>query len=536
MSLIETPSDQHPSRVRAERGGRRTDRQTPVAENRMAAELAEMRELQAISTQLIQEDPTRLHDAILDAAQRLLRSDMATMQLYDKAQDGLTLLTSRGFDPEHIKLFDLVPRPAGTSCGAALRAGARVVIPDIEVSECVVGTAQHEALRLCGIRAAQSTPLVSRTGAVIGMITTHWRTPHTPSERSLQLIDVLARQAADMIDRNSADETAQRLAAIVESSNDAIISKDLNGIIATWNKGAERIFGYTAEEIIGKSVLLLIPEELQHEEPLILGRIRNGERIEHYETVRRRKDGSLFDVSLTVSPVRGADGKIMGASKIARDISHIKRTHTQRELLLREMEHRIKNLFALASGVVSLSVRSATTPKELAQNVNARLNALAQAHALTLTVPSLQKIDRSTMLHELLRTIMAPFDGESDDGKPRIAITGADVPVGADTVANFALLLHEFATNAAKYGALSVPGGTLDIISSQVGDKVLLEWRERGGPRIERAIDREGFGSVLARMAVTGQLGGSIERDWQPEGLCIRLTIDRARLSGKRVP
>jgi two-component sensor histidine kinase len=150
-----------------------------------------------------------------------------------------------------------------------------------------------------------------------------------------------------------------------------------------------------------------------------------------------------------------------------------------------------------------------------------------------LAAPSLQKIVRSAMLHDLLRAIMAPFDGETDDGKPRIAIAGADVPIGTETMANFALLLHEFATNAAKYGALSTPGGSLDITTSQVGDKVLLEWRERGGPRIERAIDREGFGSVLARMTVTSQLGGDIERDWQPEGLCIRLTIDRARLSGK---
>jgi two-component sensor histidine kinase len=161
---------------------------------------------------------------------------------------------------------------------------------------------------------------------------------------------------------------------------------------------------------------------------------------------------------------------------------------------------------------------------------------LAQAHALTLTVPSLQKVDRSAMLYDLLRTIMAPFDCEGENGKPRITIAGANVPVSADTVANFALLLHEFATNAAKYGALSASGGTLDITSSQVGDKVLLEWRERGGPRIDRPVDREGFGSVLARMAVTGQLGGHIERDWQPEGLCIRLTIDRARLSGTRTP
>ena len=136
------------------------------------------------------------------------------------------------------------------------------------------------------------------------------------------------------------------------------------------------------------------------------------------------------------------------------------------------------------------------------------------------------------MLQALLGTILSPYDGKTDDGRPRIAIAGADVPVAGEAVTSFALLLHEFATNAAKYGALSVPNGTIEITISEAGDKVLLAWRERGGPRIERQADHEGFGSVLARMTVTGQLGGNIDRDWQPDGLCIRLTIDRARLMG----
>ncbi len=336
----------------------------------------------------------------------------------------------------------------------------------------------------------------------------------------------------DISERKHAEEVAQRLAAIVESSDDAIMTKNLDGIIATWNKGAERVFGYTADEIIGKPVLLLIPEEQRDEEPLILSRIRKGERIDHYETIRRRKDGTLIDISLTVSPVRGRDGKVIGASKVARDISELKRAQRQKELLLREMDHRIKNLFALAGGVVSLSVRSATTPRELAQTVGARLGALANAHALTLSVPSEEKIDRSAMLHALLRTIMAAYDGETDDGRPRISIGGADIPISANAVTSFALLLHEFATNAAKYGALSVPNGQLEIATSESDDKVLLIWNERGGPPIDRQIDHEGFGSILARMTVTGQFGGKIDRDWQPDGLCIRLSIDRARLMG----
>ncbi|MFZ0709298.1 MAG: PAS domain S-box protein [Terrimicrobiaceae bacterium] len=119
--------------------------------------------------------------------------------------------------------------------------------------------------------------------------------------------------------------TERRLAAIVESSEDAIVSKDLNGIVTSWNSGANRLFGYEAEEIIGKSITLLIPPERLCEEEGILARIRRGERIEHYETIRRRKDGKLIDISLTVSPIRDEKNRIVGASKIARDITERKR-------------------------------------------------------------------------------------------------------------------------------------------------------------------------------------------------------------------
>ena len=136
------------------------------------------------------------------------------------------------------------------------------------------------------------------------------------------------------------DEERARFAAIVQSSDDAIISKDLNGVITSWNKGAERLFGYTAQEAVGKSVTLLIPPERFEEEPAILERIRRGEPVDHYETVRRRKDGTLIDVSLTVSPIVDSQGQVVGASKIARDITERK----QAEELLRE-EDRRKNEF-----------------------------------------------------------------------------------------------------------------------------------------------------------------------------------------------
>jgi PAS domain S-box-containing protein len=144
------------------------------------------------------------------------------------------------------------------------------------------------------------------------------------------------------------EELNRTLAAVVESSDDAILSKDLNGIIATFNQGAERLFGYKAKEVVGKPITILIPPDRQHEEPEILGRIRRGERVDQYETVRRRKDGTLVDVSLTVSPVKDDRGGIIGASKIARDITQRKLS----EAKLRDSERQLQELIAAVPAAI----------------------------------------------------------------------------------------------------------------------------------------------------------------------------------------
>ena len=143
----------------------------------------------------------------------------------------------------------------------------------------------------------------------------------------------LAGLGLDITERKQAEMVSQRLAAIVESSDDAIIGKDLNGVVTSWNSGAERLFGYTAEEMIGAEISRLIPPERPDEEPAILARLRRGEFIDHYETVRMTKDGNQINVSLTVSPIFDR-GKVIGASKIARDITQKKRADEEREELL----------------------------------------------------------------------------------------------------------------------------------------------------------------------------------------------------------
>jgi PAS domain S-box-containing protein len=181
-------------------------------------------------------------------------------------------------------------------------------------------------------------------------------------------------------DLRESEQQLRWLASIVQSSDDAIVSKNLDGIITSWNKGAERVFGYTAEEVVGQPITIVIPQDRQDEERTILTRIRRGERIEHFETVRQRKHGSLIWVSLTISPVKNAEGKIVGASKIARDITEQKRTSDLIATLAREAEHRSKNLLATVQATVNLS--QSDTSEGLKQAIEGRIQALANVNSL----------------------------------------------------------------------------------------------------------------------------------------------------------
>lgn len=314
------------------------------------------------------------------------------------------------------------------------------------------------------------------------------------------------------------------LASIVESSDDAIVSKDLNGKIRSWNKGAERLFGYTAQEVIGRPVTILIPTDFLDEEPAILGRIVKGERIEHYETTRQRKDGSLIHVSLTVSPVRDFSGKIIGASKVGRDITQKRRAQEKQKLLLQEMNHRVKNLFAVASGLIAVSARTATTPKQLSSDVRSRLGALARAQDLILAGD--RQNTSKVQLLDLARTILSPYD--TNNG--HISISGPEVECGPGAATSIALLLHEFATNSVKYGALMNAEGSIDV-RFETGRQLMLTWTESGVPPIQSTAITQGFGGVLVDATIAG-LGGTIERAWSRTDLRIQITVPLERIAG----
>lgn len=329
-------------------------------------------------------------------------------------------------------------------------------------------------------------------------------------ERTLvSIVDISARKAAE------AD--AERLASIVKTSEDAIYSIDLAGNITSWNRGAERLYGYSADEVIGRPVMLLIPEERYEEERHIQARIRQGQSIEQYETLRRRKDGSHFDVSLTVSPLRTVDGSLVGAAKIARDISERKRAHEQQRLLVNEMKHRIKNTLATVQAI-AIQTFQRSNPEER-EAFASRLLALSSVHDLL----TREQWDR-TSLHELLTGALKPF---LENYRERFAIDGCPALVEANDALLLTMAIHELATNAIKYGALSNGRGrvhvTWHIEDAPDGTHIKLCWRERDGPEIGSPT-RQGFGSRLIEHALRRGPGkGRFE--FTPEGLVCSLSI-----------
>jgi PAS domain S-box-containing protein len=313
-------------------------------------------------------------------------------------------------------------------------------------------------------------------------------------------------------------ESAERflwLASIVESSDDAIVTKNLDGIISSWNKSAERLFGYTAEEAIGKSITMLIPSERRDEEPAILDRIRRGERIDHYETVRQRKDGRLINISLTVSPVRNAQGKIIGASKIARDITERKRNDDYLATLAREAEHRTKNILATVQATVNLS--HADTPDGLKRAIEGRILALANLHDLFV-----KSRWTGAELACIAAQELAPYRAEDE---ARVQIGGPHVVLEPSAAQAIGVTLHELATNAAKYGALSVPKGQVEVTWMRAADEqLILRWTESGGPAVKKPT-RQGFGTSVIERMIRAQSNGEVRLDWRAEGLACEIAL-----------
>jgi PAS domain S-box-containing protein len=326
------------------------------------------------------------------------------------------------------------------------------------------------------------------------------------NERVLAVFCIVSETTA----RVGYEATLKRLASIISSSEDAILGIDLAMMVTDWNNGAEKLYGYSSSEILGRSVTVLIPDDRVDEEARIIARIKAGERIETHETIRRHKSGKLLDVSLTVSPIYGADGRIVGASKIARDITARKEAERVQEVLIGELNHRVKNILATVAAIARQTFAGAQDLDAGRAAFDARLQSLARAHDL-LTHGNWEAASLRSVVSEALSAY--PTD--------RLDINGPEISVSPKAVVAIALIVHELATNAAKYGALSAEAGKVSVswkLEGQPDPYLILLWSESGGPPVAPP-SRRGFGSRLIEAMSSGQLKGRAEVAYDEGGL-----------------
>jgi two-component system CheB/CheR fusion protein len=333
-------------------------------------------------------------------------------------------------------------------------------------------------------------------------------------------VDGVVITFVDITERKQGEAARAHLAAIVESSQDAIIGHDLNDSITSWNSGAKRMFGYGADEIIGTNIGILVPPNRPAEEAGILQRVSRGQHIEHFETERARKDGQTIEVSLSISPVKDRSGRTIAASTIARDFTQRKHIEDQRNLLLAELDHRVKNTLMIISSLVAQTIKTTDSPEAFGKIIEGRIQALSRVHNL---------LNLHDQTHAELRAVVAGEIAAFGTGKEGRVVINDEVRVclTAKATQTLAMAFHELCTNAVKYGALSTSGGAVQIgwqvTNSTQPTRLKIEWSESGGPPVVPPT-RRGFGSQLIERIVNYELQANVQRDFLAEG--VQCTIE----------
>lgn len=329
------------------------------------------------------------------------------------------------------------------------------------------------------------------------------------------VIDGVVITFTDVTARVQQEVDRAKLAAIVDSSSDAIIGHSLDGRITSWNRGAEAIFGFSAEEAIDQPMAILLGPAQADNVPAILARLQRGETVEHFEIDRVRQDHAPVDVSITVSPVVDGNGRMIAASTVARAVTARKAAEEQKNVLIAELDHRIKNILSVVMALISQSQRSAVSPEAFVSSIDGRIKALSRVHGL-LTNKSWDEAS----LRDIVEAELAPYRSEQ---KTNIVVEDeATIALTPKATQTLALAFHELATNAAKYGALTVNDGSVGVRWSVSGPsaKLVLRivWAESNGPAVTPPA-RRGFGSALIERALATELNAEVKLDFAAEGL-----------------
>jgi PAS domain S-box-containing protein len=339
--------------------------------------------------------------------------------------------------------------------------------------------------------------------------------PVSPIASTLREADelslVLSKAAEELGIRMGAQA---HLAAIVTSSPSAVVGLSPGGIIRTWNAAATHLFGYEEAEVIGKPMSMLAPEGAGGDTDRLNASARAGSTV-HEDTTRRHKDGRLIDVSVSVAPMYDEARNLIGISAIVSDIGERRARERHIEFLMREVSHRSKNLLAVVQAIAGQTARHSANLEEFQGRFSQRIAAMARSQDLLVG-----RNWASASVADLVRTQLAPF---AEAASSRVEVSGPRLELKPNAVHSLTLALHELATNAAKYGALSVPEGCVvigwEVSAPETAEgRFRMTWREKGGPPVSQP-DRQGFGHVVISEMVGSSLHGDVTLDYAREGL-----------------
>ncbi|OYX55524.1 MAG: histidine kinase [Brevundimonas subvibrioides] len=484
---------------------------------------------------ILDTEPEQAFDDIVRLASRICDAPIAVVNLIDQGRQWFKAETGLG----------VRETPLDTSfCAHALLQEDGMVIPDaardvrFEGNPLVTGEA--------GLRFYAGRLLKSADGHALGtlcVLDTQAR-PGGLTPLQAETLDVLARQVMAQLELRRAisereegvialAESEAKFRAIAESMPQMVWSSQPDGFHDYYNARWYEFTGVPAGSTDGEAWNAMFhPDDRARAWEAWGHSLETGDLYE-IEYRLRRADGVYRWTLGRATPIRNEAGDITRWFGTCTDIEDLKRSEAGKDLLSQELSHRIKNIFAVVSSLIALSAREHPEARAFAGSVRDRINALARAHEFVRPHSEVsQPLIGDTTLHTFLGALFKPYVDAS--GRSRVAIEGEDATFDDQAATSVALLFHELATNAAKYGALSAAGGTVLLRTRNDGDRFILTWTERGGPPILEEPVRQGFGSALASLSVKGQLGGTLERRWEPGGLILEADLPATALSRRR--
>jgi PAS domain S-box-containing protein len=500
-------------------------------EARSAKDAAALRCLNAASVRLWQtRDLNAGLNEMLVAAVELLGGDMGTIQLLDPAKDALVIAAQKGFQQPFLDFFKEVSADDDSACGRALRTGERIIIEDVDADQ---GFAPYRAAaHAAGYSAVQSTPLMGCHGKRLGVLSTHFRIAHRPTEQDLQLLDLYARQAADFIEHRLSDEalrqSEERYKGVYNNAGTGIYIADLSGRYRYCNPAYATVHGYTEDELRKLNMKDVVytedwPPHTPQVQRLISGKIPSFEIVNRCVTKR----GELLWMHKHVSLLRDAEGRPESIIALVTNVTERKKNEECIALLMREVNHRSKNLLMLVQAIA----RQTNAPDDFLRHFDERILALAAGDDL-LVKNEWKGVDFEDLARSQLAHVIDPTGA-------RIRLSGPPILVSASAAQTLGMALHELTTNAGKHGALSNHTGRVELFWGKNDNPsrgiFTLDWRESGGPSVTEP-SHSGFGSSVICGMVEYNLDANVDLNFLPSGLEWSIRCPLANIIGSKGP